>query len=139
MTIFFIPQVMNVIDSKLSHLFYFTGNKRTTASCPIQLRPSFNPARAVSGYYESNANCDKPAFIHVPFFLARPGPRYVEWSVTAHEARPGHHTEVNYNYCVLQQCRIVAVLKVKKLMLFVSSVKEGRLYTVSRITSHPLV
>ncbi|EDO42105.1 predicted protein [Nematostella vectensis] len=29
-----------------------------------------------------------------PVFSERPGPKFEEWSVNAHEARPGHHTQV---------------------------------------------
>lgn len=31
---------------------------------------------------------------NIPFFLDNMGPLYSEWSVNAHEARPGHHTQV---------------------------------------------
>ena len=32
---------------------------------------------------------------NVPFFLENMGPIFSEWTVNAHEARPGHHTQVN--------------------------------------------
>lgn len=38
---------------------------------------------------------------YIPFFLENMGPIFSEWSVNAHEARPGHHTQaslLNLNY-----------------------------------------
>lgn len=31
----------------------------------------------------------------MPFFLDKPGPKYETVSLAAHEARPGHHTQVS--------------------------------------------
>ena len=35
---------------------------------------------------------------HIPFFLDNMGPIFSEWSVNAHEARPGHHTQASLNF-----------------------------------------
>lgn len=87
-------EVMSMLDPKTTQMFYFTGMKQTTPNCPIELVPNFNPSAGVASYRNSDAVCSKNAKYFIPFFLERPGPRYMQWSVNAHEARPGHHTQV---------------------------------------------
>lgn len=85
---------MSKLNPKTVDMFYFTGPKRTTPSCPIDLRPNLNPSSGAQSYEPSNKKCTNNAMYNIPFFLGRMGPKYSEWSVNAHEARPGHHLQV---------------------------------------------
>ncbi|KAK3717884.1 hypothetical protein QZH41_014888, partial [Actinostola sp. cb2023] len=87
-------KVMSMLDPKIVNMFYFTGAKHTTPNCPIDLRPDLNPSSGAQSYEQSNIQCAYSAIYNIPFFLERMGPRYSEWSVNAHEARPGHHLQV---------------------------------------------
>ena len=87
-------KVMSLLDPKTVNLFYFAGNKHTTPNCPIEMQPDFNPSSASQSYETSNSECSSNSRFNVPFFLNNLGPIYSEFSVNAHEARPGHHTQV---------------------------------------------
>ena len=87
-------QAFSLLDPKTIKMFYFSGAKHTTPNCPIQMYPDFNPS-AGANFNEAGAQCKKNARYNVPFFSARPGPKYEEWSTNAHEGRPGHHTQVS--------------------------------------------
>ena len=96
-SLFFIvsaPQILSTLDYETAELFHFTGPYQSTPGCPITLKPDFNPASGVPFYSQSDAKCSRVASYNVPFFLARPGPKYESVSLAAHEARPGHHTQV---------------------------------------------
>ena len=82
-------------------MFHFSGAKHTTPNCPIQMYPDFNPSGGAN-YNDGGAQCKKNARYNVPFFSARPGPKYEEWSTNAHEGRPGHHTQVSANVVDIQ-------------------------------------
>ncbi|XP_048577613.1 uncharacterized protein LOC5510429 isoform X2 [Nematostella vectensis] len=86
-------QVMSTLAEKTVTMFHFTGKKRTTPSCPVRLEPDFIPVSGAQSYMRSDGTCQSPATYFIPFFLDRPGPKYEEWSINAHEARPGHHTQ----------------------------------------------
>lgn len=92
--LFFHPKVMSMLDPKTINMFFFTGQKHTTPNCPVTLAPDFNPSSAAQSYINSDPNCTRPCSYNVPFFLTNMGPSFSEWSVNAHEARPGHHTQV---------------------------------------------
>ena len=79
---------------KITDMFYFAGDKHSTPNCPVELRPDLNPSSGIQSYDGSDSMCTKPAHYNIPFFLERLGPRFSEWSVNAHEARPGHHIQV---------------------------------------------
>ena len=79
---------------KITDMFYFAGDKHSTPNCPVELRPDLNPSSGIQSYDASDSMCTKPAHYNIPFFLDRLGPRFSEWSVNAHEARPGHHIQV---------------------------------------------
>ena len=85
---------MSLLEPKTVDMFYFTGNKQTTPSCPVDMRPNFNPSSGVQSYSRSTKTCSRKSYYRIPFFLDRPGPKYMEWGVNSHEARPGHHTQV---------------------------------------------
>ena len=86
---------MSMLDPKTSQMFYFTGEKNTAPNCPVELMPNFNPSAGVPSYLGSDKACSRNAIYKIPFFLEWLGPRYMQWSVNAHEARPGHHTQVS--------------------------------------------
>lgn len=89
----FYRQVMSMLDPKTIHMFHFSGPKHTTPNCPVDLLPDFNPSRGAQSYLRSTKDCRRSSYYRIPFFLSRPK-TYEEWSVNAHEARPGHHTQV---------------------------------------------
>lgn len=85
---------MSLLDPLTINMFYFTGEKHTTPNCPVQLVPDFNPSSAAQSYIKTGPDCRTPCYYRVPFFLENMGPKFSEWSTNAHEARPGHHTQV---------------------------------------------
>ena len=85
---------MSKLDPITIDKFFYAGPLQSIPSCPVKLIPDFNPSSAAQSYRESDANCTQPSSYYVPFFPKNLGPKYEEFSVTAHEARPGHHTEV---------------------------------------------
>ena len=88
---------MATLDPKTIDMFYFTGAYQSTPNCPVLLVPNFNPSSAAPTFQESDSICSKPPVYTIPFFLQRPGPRNEEWTINAHEARPGHYTQVSRN------------------------------------------
>ncbi|KAK3726833.1 hypothetical protein QZH41_005371, partial [Actinostola sp. cb2023] len=87
-------KAMSLLDPKTINMFYFTGAKHTTPNCPVELKPNLNPSSGAQSYSSSNKACTYSASYYIPFFLERLGPNFSEWSINAHEARPGHHTQV---------------------------------------------
>ena len=75
-----------MLDPKTSQMFYFTGKNHTTPNCPLEMVPDFNPSAGVPSYRSSDKACSRNAKYFIPFFLE---------SINAHEARPGHHTQVS--------------------------------------------
>ncbi|KAK3727918.1 hypothetical protein QZH41_016368 [Actinostola sp. cb2023] len=98
-------EIMSLLDPKTINMFFFTGQKHTTPNCPITLKPDFNPSTAAQSYEGSDHTCSAPCTYNIPFFLQNMGPSYSEWSVNAHEARPGHHTQIQgYNEYFRDTC-----------------------------------
>lgn len=85
---------MSFLEPKTIPLFYFTGEKATTPTCPVEMQPNLNPSSGAQSYQNADAGCTRSAKYNIPFFLENLGPTFSEWSVNAHEARPGHHTQV---------------------------------------------
>ena len=85
---------MSMLDPQTVSMFHFSGPKYTTPNCPVDMAPNFNPSSGAQSYRRSTKDCSTNSYYNIPFFLDRPGPKYEEWSVNAHEARPGHHTQV---------------------------------------------
>ncbi|XP_068679121.1 uncharacterized protein [Montipora foliosa] len=86
-------KVMSMLDPKTVNMFHFSGPKHTTPNCPVDMKPDFNPSAGAQSYSRSTKDCSRNSYYNIPFFLSRPQ-KYEEWSVNAHEARPGHHTQV---------------------------------------------
>ena len=90
----YIMGVMGMILPKITPFFYFSGRKITAANCPVATQPHFNPSQGTMFFKPSDSKCSKPSYFVLPFFLGDYGPKYQEWSVIGHEARPGHHTQM---------------------------------------------
>ena len=78
----------------LNDVFHFTGEKVTVPNCPIEVRPHFNPTLNSMFYEQSDAECSRPSVFAVPFFWEKYGPKFQEWSIVGHEARPGHYFQI---------------------------------------------
>ena len=89
---------MGMLYPKITNTFYFTGSKVTAPNCPIEMLPHYNPSNGAQFFKRSDAACSTPTYFGLPFFLKDFGPIFQEWSVTGHEARPGHHTQVQGGY-----------------------------------------
>ncbi|KAL9986429.1 hypothetical protein ACROYT_G000576 [Oculina patagonica] len=85
--------VMSMLYPKITKLFHFAGDKDSTPNCPIKMQPDLNPSSGIQSYDGSDPMCLKPTHYNIPFFLDRLGPKFSEWSINAHEARPGHHIQ----------------------------------------------
>ena len=83
-----------MLDTQTVQMFHFSGPKHTTPNCPVDRAPNFNSSSGAQSYRRSTKDCSRNSYYNIPFFLNRPGPKYSEWSVNAHEARAGHHTQV---------------------------------------------
>ncbi|KXJ22654.1 hypothetical protein AC249_AIPGENE26565 [Exaiptasia diaphana] len=76
-------------------MFYYTGQKQSQPNCPVQLIANFNPGTGSQSYRSSDKACTRPCRYRLPFYLKDHGPKYNAYSVAAHEARPGHHTQLH--------------------------------------------
>ncbi|KAJ7377642.1 hypothetical protein OS493_027719 [Desmophyllum pertusum] len=86
---------MNLIRPKLSKLFYSNGPKQTLPDCGIAVVPWYHSEAVFHSYSDSKtASCKVPSLQMLPFFVDNFGPKYTEWTTTAHEQSPGHHLEV---------------------------------------------
>ena len=101
-----------MLDPKTVDMFYFTGAKHTTPNCPIDLIPDLNPSSGAQSYEGSDKYCSRNALYNIPFFLENLGPRFSEWSVNAHESRPGHHTQVGEIF----PCAFYVIMSVDRLI-----------------------
>lgn len=90
----FAQMTMSIHDPNTVDFFYFTGDRHSTPNCPVKLQIDFNPSQGAQSYDSSDGNCTFPCRYNIPFFLENLGPKFSEYSVNAHEARPGHHTQV---------------------------------------------
>ncbi|KAL9986426.1 hypothetical protein ACROYT_G000573 [Oculina patagonica] len=86
--------VMSMLYPKITDMFYFAGDKHSTPNCPVALVPDLNPSSGIQSYDGSDPMCHEPARYNIPFFLNRLGPKFSEWSINAHESRPGHHIQI---------------------------------------------
>ena len=87
-------EIMSLIHPQFTDLFHITGKRMTLPNCPIEIYPHFNPSQGTMFFSESDEVCSTPTRFTLPFFLERYGPKFQEWSVVAHETRPGHHSQV---------------------------------------------
>ncbi|XP_067024148.1 uncharacterized protein [Acropora muricata] len=78
----------------LDSLFHTEGDKRTIPSCPVDVVPFYHPYSSFHSYYPGSKDCKIKATQELPFFLDKFGPKWTEYTTTAHEQWPGHHLEV---------------------------------------------
>ena len=115
---FFGIAVLSDLAPKTNHMFHFTGKRQSTPNCPVQLVANFNPGTGSQSYRSSDKNCKTPAKYRLPFYLKDMGPRYNAISVGAHEARPGHHTQVGHLGQFSCCCRCLLRIHSLKLISF---------------------
>jgi len=89
-------------------MFHHTGKRQSTPNCPVLLVANFNPGTGSQSYSSSGKKCARASHYRLPFFLKDMGPRYNAISVAAHEARPGHHTQVDF--LILSIASVIASL-----------------------------
>lgn len=86
----------NNIAPVIKPLFYETGTKKTVPACPIDCVAWFHPYVSFHSYNPGDKDCDPKATQELPFFVENFGPKWTEFTTTAHEQLPGHHLEVSY-------------------------------------------
>ncbi|KAK3717889.1 hypothetical protein QZH41_014886 [Actinostola sp. cb2023] len=91
----YVNGILSLLAPKTVRMFHFTGPKQSTPNCPVQLVANFNPGTGSQSYSSSDQACTRPCRYRLPFYLKNHGPKYNAYSVAAHEARPGHHTQVH--------------------------------------------
>ena len=102
-------EILSVLAPKTTHMFHFTSDKQTTPNCPVKLVANFNPGTGSQSYSASGKSCPRAGHYRLPFYLKDLGPRYNAISVAAHEARPGHHTQVGVANLTLGQTRFAPI------------------------------
>ena len=90
----YVETVLANLHPKIRNFFYETGTRASTPNCPVKMVAKFNPSSGSQSYSSAGGSCRRPCYYQLPFYLTPPGPRYNAISVAAHEARPGHHTQV---------------------------------------------
>ncbi len=91
----YVQSTLSQLDPMIRGFFYATGDMASTPNCPVKMVAKFNPSSGSQSYSSAGSICRRACYYQLPFFLTPPGPRYNAISVAAHEARPGHHTQVN--------------------------------------------
>jgi len=90
----FSRSTLSQLEPKLLQMFHWPlGPLKTTPVCPVAIAVNFMPSTSAQTYTSSYRTCNQPALFRMPFFLDQMGPRYSEWTTSAHEARPGHHLQ----------------------------------------------
>lgn len=90
----FSRSTLSQLEPKLLRMFHWPlGPRKTTPVCPVEVAINFTPSTSAQSYTSSSRSCSQPAWFRMPFFLDRMGPKYSEWTTSAHEARPGHHLQ----------------------------------------------
>lgn len=87
-------QIMKKARPAVDHLFHTKGPMKTTPNCLVKLVPEYNPTNGVPSYLESDPQCSEPASYFLPFFKDDMGPKYEDYNTNFHEARPGHHLQI---------------------------------------------
>lgn len=135
---FFGIAILSDLAPKTNHMFHFTGKNQSTPNCPVQLVANFNPGTGSQSFRSSDKNCTKPAQYRLPFYLKDMGPRYNAISVGAHEARPGHHTQVRY-LGQFSCCCCLLHIHILKLTSWQCTRNESRKLNVSHVSEVPIL
>lgn len=110
---------MSMLDPQTVNMFHFSGPKHTTPNCPVDMAANFNPSKGAQSYSRSTKDCSRNAYYNIPFFLNRPR-IFEEWSVNAHEARPGHHTQVTFTQQEEQSSAHIKMSPARRVSMHVS-------------------
>ena len=86
--------VLSYIHPRLVNAFHFTGEKNSVPNCPVEMWPHYNPSNGAMYFQLADETCSHTTKYGLPFFLKKYGPKFQEWSVSGHEARPGHHFQM---------------------------------------------
>lgn len=84
----------NHITPLLAANFYSSGPKKTIPVCGVDLYAWFQPSASYHLYGPGAKDCSWKGSQVLPFFMDRFGPKWTEYTTTAHEQMPGHHLEV---------------------------------------------
>ncbi|RMX39595.1 hypothetical protein pdam_00004022, partial [Pocillopora damicornis] len=83
-------KVKPVIDT----LFYSSGRKKTVPACSLEVTADFHPFVSYHAYGVGSKDCTSKSTQYLPFFMDKFGPKWTEYTTTAHEQLPGHQLEV---------------------------------------------
>lgn len=89
-----VKTMSNNIKPVIDPLFYNSGPKRTVPACAMDCVAWYQPYASFHSYNPGSKDCKTKATQGLPFFLAKFGPKWTEFTTTAHEQLPGHHLEV---------------------------------------------
>ena len=84
----------NNIGPVYKPLFYRSSPKNTVPVRPVDVISWFHPHVRFHGYVPGSKDCKVKATQGLPFFADNFGPKWTEFTTTAHEQLPGHHLEV---------------------------------------------
>jgi len=87
-------KILKEAKPAIKDLFYTSGAKKTTPECLVKLVAEYDPTNGVPSYMESDELCEEPASYFIPFFKNNMGPKYEDYNTNFHEARPGHHLQI---------------------------------------------
>ena len=85
----------NNIGPVVEPLFYRSGPKKTVPDCTVEVSAWFEPYASYHAYGPGSEDCIYKGRQVLPFFMDRFGPKWTEFTTTAHEQLPGHHLEVS--------------------------------------------
>ena len=94
-TAFILQTMTNHITPVLAANFHSSGPKKTIPVCGVDLYASFQPYASYHSYGIGAKDCSYKGSQALPFFMDRFGPKWTEYTTTAHEQMPGHHLEVS--------------------------------------------
>lgn len=89
-----VETMKNNIRPVLDPLFYNSGPKRTIPACPAEVVPWYLPAASFHSFNVGSKDCNTKSSQGLPFFLAKYGPKWTQFTTTSHEQLPGHQLEV---------------------------------------------
>lgn len=90
-----VETMKNNIGPVYKPLFYRSGPKNTVPACPMDVVAWFHPHARFHAYAPGSKDCKVKATQGLPFFADNYGPKWTEFTTTAHEQLPGHHLEVH--------------------------------------------
>ncbi|XP_066927673.1 uncharacterized protein [Clytia hemisphaerica] len=118
-------EILKEASSRIKNLFYTEGANKTTPDCKVQIVPDYDPTNGVPSYLESDPDCDEPAEYFLPFFKNKMGPSFDDYNTNFHEARPGHHLQIQgYLENFMDECEDISMW-INNLVDYYPSFSEG--------------